>query len=39
MLSKSNKGWHSLWLYVKNDDAPQPAFTGRTIEEAPSAWV
>lgn len=38
--SKSNNGWHSLWFYVKNDDdAPLPTFTGRTIEEASSAWV
>ena len=34
-LSKSNKGWHKLWFYLKNDDAaPLPIFTGRLIEEA-----
>ena len=32
-LSKSNKGWHKLWFYLKNDDtAPLPIFTGRLIE-------
>jgi hypothetical protein len=40
MPSKSNKGWHLLWFYVKNDvNAPLPTFTGHTIEEASPAWV
>ena len=35
-LSRSNKGWHALWFYVKNDDdAHLSDFTGRLIEEAP----
>ena len=38
-LSKSNKGWHKLWFYLRNDAAaPLPIFTGRLIEEAPDAW-
>ena len=38
-LSKSNKGWHKLWFYLKNDDtAPLSIFTGRLIEEAPDVW-
>ena len=38
-LSKSNKGWHKLWFYLKNDDAtPLPIFTSRLIEEAPDVW-
>ena len=33
-LSTSNKGWHMLWFYVKDDAAaPLPAFSGRIIEE------
>ena len=39
LLSKSNKGWHKLWFYLRNDDAaPLPIFTGRLIEEALDAW-
>ena len=38
-LSKSNKGWHKLWFYLRNDDnAPLPIFIGRLIKEAPDAW-
>ena len=38
-LSKSNKGWHKLWFYLRNDTAaPLPIFTGRLIEVAPNAW-
>ena len=38
-LSKSNKGWHKLWFYLRNDAiAPLPIFTGRLIEEAPDLW-
>jgi hypothetical protein len=38
-LSKSDKGWHALWFYMKNDAiAPLPNFTGRLIEEVPSVW-
>ena len=35
-LSKSNKGWHKLWFYLRNNNgAPLPIFTGHLIEEAP----
>jgi hypothetical protein len=38
-LSKSNKGWHKQWFYLKNDtDAPLLAFTNRSIEEPPESW-
>ena len=38
-LSKSNKGWHKLWFYLKNDaTAPLPIFTGHLIEEVPEVW-
>ena len=38
-LSRSNKGWHVLWFYVKNDTTtPLPDFTGCLIEEAPPVW-
>ena len=38
-LSKSNKGWHKLWFYLKNNNAaPLPIFTGHLIEEGPGAW-
>ena len=38
-LSTSNKGWHSQWFDLKNDDAtPLPVFTSRLIEEAPESW-
>jgi hypothetical protein len=37
--SKSNKGWHKQWFYVKNDAAaPLPAFFGHLIKEAPPVW-
>ena len=35
-LSKSNKGWHTLWFYAKNDaTAPLSEFAGCLIGEAP----
>ena len=38
-LSRSNKGWHVQWFYVKNAAAaPLSDFTGRLIEEAPQVW-
>ena len=38
-LSRSNKGWHVQWFYVKNDaTTPLSDFTGRLIEEAPQVW-
>ena len=38
-LLKSNKGWHKLWFYLRNNDAtPLPIFTGHLIEEAPDVW-
>ena len=38
-LSTSNKGWHSQWFYLKNDNAaPLPKFTERLIEEALESW-
>jgi hypothetical protein len=38
-LSRSNKGWHALWFYLKNDAAaPLLDFTRRLIEEAPLVW-
>ena len=38
-MSKSNKGWHKLWFYLRNDDDdPLPIFTDRLIEEAPDVW-
>ena len=38
-LSRSNKGWHALWFYMKNvAAAPLPDFTGCLIEEAPQVW-
>ena len=38
-LSTSNKGWHSLWFYVKDDIAtPLPVFSERIIEEVPRPW-
>jgi hypothetical protein len=34
-LSRSNKGWHVLWFYLKNDVvAPLPIFTRCPIKEA-----
>ena len=38
-LSRSNKGWHALWFYVKNTAAdPLPEFTGCLIGEALRVW-
>ena len=38
-LSTSNKGWHSLCFYVKDDVAtPLVAFSGRIIEEVLGSW-
>jgi len=38
-LSNSNKGWHKIWFYLRNDAAPPlPIFTGRLIKEAPDVW-
>ena len=38
-LSRSNKGWHVQWFYLKNDPtAPLLDFTGCLIEEAPPMW-
>jgi hypothetical protein len=38
-LTKSNKGWHKLWFYLKNDVvAPLPVFSGHLIEEVPPEW-
>jgi hypothetical protein len=38
-LSRSNKGWHVLWFYVKNDAVvPLPDFTICLIDEAPPVW-
>jgi hypothetical protein len=35
-LSRSNKGWHAQWFYLKNDTtAPLLEFTGRLIEPVP----
>jgi hypothetical protein len=37
--TKSNKGWHSRWFYIKNYDVtPRPLFTGHTIVAAPPMW-
>ena len=37
-LSTSNKGWHLLWFYVRDDAAtPLPAFSRRLIEEVPES--
>ena len=37
--STSNKGWHSLWFYVKDDvAAPLPVFSGCIIKEVPGSW-
>ena len=34
--SRSNKGWHSHWFYLKNDDAaPLPVFSRRLIKKVP----
>ena len=38
-LSKSNKGWHSHWFYLKNDPAaPLPIFSKCLAEEVPLSW-
>ena len=38
-LSRSNKGCHSHWFYLKNDPtAALPVFFGRLVEEAPPSW-
>ena len=38
-LSRSNKGWHSHWFYLKDDPAaPLPVFFGRLVEEVPPSW-
>jgi hypothetical protein len=35
-LVSYNKGWHSMWFYLKDSpDAPLPAFSGCGIFEAP----
>jgi hypothetical protein len=35
-LSRTNKGWHTFWFYLKNDDvAPLANFTRRLIKEVP----
>jgi len=35
-LSRSNKGWHSHWFYLKNDPtAPLLVFSRRLVEEVP----
>jgi hypothetical protein len=37
--TKSNKGWHSRWFYIKNHDVtPLLLFIGRTIVEASPVW-
>jgi hypothetical protein len=39
VVTKSNKGWHKPWFYLKNDAIDcLPEFTGCTIEEAPDQW-
>ena len=38
-LSRSNKGWHALWFYMKNNAAnPLLDLTRRLIEEALQVW-
>ena len=38
-LSRSNKGWHSYWFYLKNDPAtPLPAFSGSLVKEVLPSW-
>ena len=38
-LSRSNKGWHLHWFYLKNDSAaPLQVFSGRLVEEVPPSW-
>ena len=39
-LSRSNKGWHSHWFYLKNDRAaPLPIFSRSLVEEVPLSWL
>ena len=39
-LATSNKGWHSQWVYIRDDvSATLPRYTGRLIEEAPGSWA
>jgi len=38
-LSRSKKGWHWHWFYLKSDPAaPLPVFSRRLIEEVPPSW-
>ena len=38
-LSRSNKGWHSHWFYLKNNPAaPLPVFSRRLVEEVLLSW-
>ena len=38
-LSRSNKGWHSHWFYLKDDPAaPLLVFSGCLVEEVPLSW-
>ena len=38
-LSRSNKGWHSHWFYLKDDPAvPLHVFSRCLIEEDPPSW-
>jgi hypothetical protein len=38
-LVSSNKGWHSLWFYLKDSPVPPlPAFSCHGIFEAPAEW-
>jgi hypothetical protein len=37
-LKASNKGWHTSWFYIKNEEAATlPRFAGRLVEEAPTS--
>lgn len=37
---KSNKGWHLLWFYLRNNAAvPLLVFSGCMFEEASQVWV
>jgi len=39
-LSTSNKGWHSQWFYIKDDQsATLSRYSGRLIIEAPELWL
>ena len=38
-LSRSNKGWHSHWFYLKNDPTTSlPVFSERLVEMVPPSW-